>query len=380
MDVSLVTKLLEAQRHEGWHDGAQVYVSVAGETVLDTAIGEATAGRPLRADDLMLWYSAGKPLTTVSILRLWEQGRLGLDDRIADYLDGWGGGKQAATIRQVLTHTGGFPMYGERRLFDAAMSFDEMLAIVAAAPAEWEPGTDAGYHLVSGWIALGGIVQAVDGRPINEFVRDEILLPVGASNCWMGIPIDEQVTLGDRIAPIWWKGHVLPVVRDGALELQPYRVDEIHNAPEIVAMTSPGGGMRGPARELAKVYESLLGFGPPLLERRTVELMSAIHRYGMRDRTLRVYIPWGLGVQVDFSGGAGRRAFGHSGMASSRGLADPERELVMVVVTNGLPGFAEAETRMIDLTDAVYSALGTEAQTTRRAVRRVESGPSALST
>ena len=374
MDVSSVTKTLEIQRDEGLHDGAQAYVSVAGEPALDVAIGESRPGRPLEIDDVMLWYSAGKPLTTIAILQLWEQGRLGLDDRVSDYVEGWGNGKERATIRHLLTHTGGFPMFGERRLFDDVRTFDETLALVAATPAEWEPGTEAGYHLASGWIALGGIVGAIDGRSIDRYVRDEILLPAGARTCWMGIPEADQAQLGERIVPVSWKGHQLPVVADGELKFVPYRVDQVHNHPGVVGMTSPGGGMRGPARELAKVYEALLGSGPRLLEPRTVEVMRAVHRYGMRDRTFRMFVPWGLGVQVDFSGGAGRRAFGHGGMASSRGLADPERDLVMVIVTNGLPGFVDAENRMIDLTDAVYSALPPEVQLTRRAVRRLGGG------
>lgn len=374
MDVSSVTKLLEIQRDAGLHDGAQAYISVGGEPVLDTAIGESRPGRALERDDVMLWYSAGKPLTTMAILKLWEQGRLGLDDRIGDYVESWGNGKERATVRHVLTHTGGFPMFGERRLFDEVTRFDDVVALVADAPAEYEPGTRAGYHLASGWIALAAVVGAVDGRRVDRYVRDEILAPLDATNCWMGIPAHEQAALGERITPVYWKGHQLPIVADGKLKFVPYRVDEVHNRPEIVAMTSPGGGMRGPARELARVYEALLGFGPELLEPRTIEVMRAAHRVGMLDETFRLRLPWGLGVQVDFTGGAGRRAFGHGGMASSRGLADPERELVMVIVTNGLPGFGDAENRMVDLTDAVYTALGPVAQLTRRRVRRLDAG------
>jgi CubicO group peptidase (beta-lactamase class C family) len=54
----------------------------------------------------------------VAILQLWEQGRLGLDDRIGDYIDDWRGGKERCTLRHVLTHTGGFPNAGAK-IFDA---------------------------------------------------------------------------------------------------------------------------------------------------------------------------------------------------------------------------------------------------------------------
>ena len=111
IDASVVVEILEQQRVEGRHQCAQCYVSVGGEPVLDVAIGESIPGRALRTDDLMLWYSSGKPLTTTAVLQLWERGQLGLDDLVADYIDGWGNGKERCTLRHVLTHTGGFPMF-----------------------------------------------------------------------------------------------------------------------------------------------------------------------------------------------------------------------------------------------------------------------------
>jgi CubicO group peptidase (beta-lactamase class C family) len=354
-----VVDLLERQRADDLHDCAQCYVSIGGEPVLDVAVGEAAPGRALRTDDVMLWYSSGKPLTTTAVLQLWERGRLGLDDRVAEYVDGWGGGKERCTLRHVLTHTGGFPMYGDSS-FDEDISYEAAIRRIAAHPADWEPGTAAAYHPVSGWKVLGAVVEAVDGRPIDRYVRDEIIEPLGMTNTLLGIPVEEQQELADRLVPIAWKGHMFPVVdADGALSMKPYRIDRIHNEPWHVAKVEPGGGMRGPARELARFYESLLGHGTVrVLEPRTVEVMCAVHRHGLRDPILGLAAPFGLGVAVDFSGGAGRRAFGHGGMASSRGLADPDCDLVMVVVSNGLPNPLAAERRMMEITDAVYTELG----------------------
>jgi CubicO group peptidase (beta-lactamase class C family) len=103
-----------------------------------------------------------------------------------------------------------------------------------------------------------------------------------------------------------------------------------------------------------------------VLDPKTVEAMAAIHRYGLRDATFGTTIPWGLGVQVEFSGGPGQRAFGHGGMASSRGFADPDLGLVVVMVANGLAGYFEAEQRVSEVTDVVYSALGDDAARVRR--------------
>ena len=365
-DPNCVLDLLERQRRDGRHDCAQCYVSLRGEPVLDAAVGETRTGRPLRTDDLMLWYSSGKPLTTAAVLRLWERGQLGLDDRVAMYVDGWAGGKERCTLRHVLTHTGGFPMYRDSA-FDRDVSYAETVARIAAHPADWEPGTAAGYHPVTGWKVLGAVVEAVDGRPIDRYLREEILDPLGLSTTFLGIPLDRQRALGERVVPVGWKGHMFPVLDDdGALSMAPYRIDRIHNEPWHIAKVEPGAGTRGPARELGRFYESLLGYAPAVLEPRTVEVMIAVHRYGLRDPVLGVAVPFGLGVQVDFTGHVGRRAFGHGGMASSRGLADPDCGLVMVVVCNGLPDPLAAEQRMAELTDAVYTALGEDAARFRR--------------
>jgi CubicO group peptidase (beta-lactamase class C family) len=363
-DLSPVTALAERQRSEGLHDGAQLYVSLRGQPLLDVAIGESRPGVPLRRDDLMLWYSSGKPVTTVAVLQLWERGLLGLDDPVGRFLPAWGGGKERVTLRHVLTHTGGFTMLPKAEPFDSDLPYDEVIARIAAHPLEWEPGTRAGYHPSTGWKVLGAVIEAVDGRPVDRYVTEEVLRPAAMTECRMGIPVDEQAALGDRLVPVAWKGYVVAIPTRDGIHMVEYHVERIHNEPWHIAKVEPGGGMRGPARQLGRFYECLLGYGPQLLEPRTVEMMSGVHRHGLR-------VPWGLGVQVaaGMSGGPGRRAFGHSGMGSSRGLADPDVGLVMVFVTNGLPDPLRNERRMVQITDAVYSALGDEAARFRLPVR-----------
>jgi CubicO group peptidase (beta-lactamase class C family) len=372
-DLSPVLDLLEAERDRGLHDGAQVYVSYRGETLLRTAIGESRPGRALEPDDLMLWYSASKPVTAVAILQLWEQERLGLDDPIAKFVDGWAGGKESCTVRHVLTHTGGFPMYREA-VGEMDVEYADKVALIAAHPAEWVPGTQAGYHLTTGWTILGAVVEAVDGRPIADYVAEEIFAPAGMPKCRMGVPADEYAALGDRLAPVRWKGHVMPARReDGSVDLVPYDIEKRgHNEAWYRGRVEPGSSIQGPAAELGHFYESLLGFGPRILGARTVEVLIATHRSGMRDRLFgNMKVPWGLGVNVSggLTGGVGRRAFGHGGMASSRGMADPDAGLVLVFVTNGLPAPVDNEQRLYEITDAVYTALGDEVAHLRRSSR-----------
>lgn len=359
-----VISLAEQHVADGLHPGSQLFVSLRGNTVLDLALGESTQGRALALDDLMLWYSASKPVTAVAVLQLWERGLLGLDDPIAEYVEGWSAGKEPCTLRHVLTHTGGFAMYAAEP-FDRDLSYPQVVASIASHPAEYRAGTAAGYHATTGWKILGAVVQEVDGRPIDQYVHDEIFVPLGITTCRLGIPLEQQAELDARIVPVHWKGHALPKFgEDGSFEMVQYRIDEIHNEPWHIAKVEPAAGIRGPARELGRFYESLLGYAPKILGPQTVEAMTAIHRWGLPDRTyLNQKLPWGLGVEVasKIPGSPGRRAFGHGGMASSRGLADPDCDLVLVYITNGLCDPFTHERRMREMIDATYDALGDEA-------------------
>jgi CubicO group peptidase (beta-lactamase class C family) len=361
-DLSFAVEMLERQRADGFQLGAQLYVSRHGTPLLDVAVGESRPGRPLQTDDLMLWYSSGKPVTTTAVLQLWERGRLGLDDPVGRYLPGFGAGKERVTIRHVLTHTGGFPMAGPGEPFDRDLPYDEVIARITAHPAEWAPGTKAGYHPSTGWKVLGAIVQIIDGRPIDRYLAEEVLSVAGMTDSHLGIDIDTQAALGDRLAPVHWTGHALAIpTSDGGIRMWEYHIEKIHNESWHVAKVEPGGGMRGPASDLGRFYESLLGYGGRVLDPRTVEVMTAVHRYGVPDVILGgMKIPWGLGVQVagGMTGGVGRRAYGHNGMASSRGMADPDAGLVLVFITNGLTDPLRNEQRMFEVVDGIYSALG----------------------
>ena len=153
----------------------------------------------------------------------------------------------------------------------------------------------------------------------------------------------------------------MPVIEDGALCMRPYHIEEIHDQPWHRAKVQPGAAGRGPASDLGRFYEALLADGGARLFRRpeSVTLLGACHRAGVVDRTFLSTPPWGLGVQIvgSLSGTIGYRAFGHGGMASSRGLCDPVEGLVLAFVCNGLTGPVENERRMRELTNAVYAAV-----------------------
>jgi CubicO group peptidase (beta-lactamase class C family) len=326
---------LERGVEDGRHRGAQVYVSRFGRPVLEYACGEARPGVPMTRDHLAVWFSCTKPVVAMAVALLYDRGALDLDDPVCRYLPAFGNGKEACTLRHVLTHQGGFA--GATSIL-APQPWPETIAQICAYPAEYPPGTRAGYHPSSGWYVLGEIVRLVDGRPIERFVAEELLATLGMVDSRLGIPPPEQARLGQRLVQ----------VALGQTAAQHFATQEFidrFNSPPEIARVVPSGGMRGPARELGRFYEFLLAHGrwgeAQRIGRSTVELFTACHRWELPDKTLAgAPLAWGLGFMLygngDIHPTASRRVFGHSGMVSSVAFADPERGLVCAVLTTGL--------------------------------------------
>ena len=310
----------------------------------------------------MLWLSSGKPLAAVAIAQLWERELLRLDDPVARHLPEFApGGKEAITVRHLLTHTSGI------RMLDTGwpgLGWDGVIARVCAQRLEprWVPGRKAGYHLASSWFVLGELVRRLDGRPFERYVREELLEPLGASGCWVGIPPEHLESERPRLAPVYETGESTPPV-----EL-PWLTDE------RLTVCSPGGNGVGPMRELARLYEMLLAGGElagrRFLRPQTVEALVARHRVGLVDQTFRARLDWGLGVILNsahygeagspygYGPHAGPRTFGHSGARSSTAFADPDAALVVALAVNGLPDDETHRARFERLTTAIYEDLG----------------------
>ena len=159
----------------------------------------------------------------------------------------------------------------------------------------------------------------------------------------------------------------------------PYRIDELHNEPWHIAKVEPGGGDARARRASSGASTSRCsGTAHRVLEPRTVEMMGAVHRYGLRDALFGIRRRRGASASPSTSAAAPDGA--RSGTAAWRrhaGSPIPSAGLVMVVVCNGLarPDRRRAA-RSVEVTDAVYTALGDDAARFRREHR----GPTARST
>lgn len=348
-------KTLLAGIDEGLHIGAQVHVRHAGGIAGDIAVGEARAGVAMTPDTSMIWFSSTKAVTSVAWAIAWERGGFGLDDRVADHLPDFGAnGKDTVTIRHVLTHTGGFRLAGAAG-GGVLRDMDEAWPDICAAPLEegWRPGRKAGYHPTSGMAVLAKLVETADPRPFRQFVREEIFEPLGMDDCWIGMPADRHEAYGEHI------GVMHDTSGDGPRPLP--NVDSSASA----ALCIPGGGGRGPMRQLGRFYEMLRGHGEldgtRIVTPQTVAALSARHRTGMHDETFGIVIDWGLGFIVDsaiYGRHSSPRTFGHGGARSSVGFHDPEADLVVTAVFNGMAERSRHYRRLGAVCDAIYGDLG----------------------
>jgi CubicO group peptidase (beta-lactamase class C family) len=357
-------RVIESGIERGLHVGAQLYVSQGGKCVADLAFGLAREGVSMTPDTIMLWMSSTKPITAIAIGQIWERGKIALDDRVAKYIPGFGArGKESITIRHVLTHTAGFRFAVGPWTADP---WEQIIAQICAAELEpgWIIGKTSGYHIASAWYVLGEIVRRVcaDGRPYSQYVREEVLEPLGMRDTWIGMPADRWREYGDRIAPMHF----------GAIfkRPEPHNYPPWSNTAEAVAIERPGGNGRGPIHDLGRFYEAMLAGGEGVVTPQTIEAISARHTIGLLDKTFSFQLDRGLGVVLDskqYGGGSGwygtrcsPRTWGHAGYNCSAGFLDPENRLVVALVFNGMPEAEPVlhEERARATIDAIYEELG----------------------
>lgn len=142
---------------------------------------------PNEADTKFRLGSITKQFTATLILQLAEQGKLKLDGKISDYLDGYRkdtGSK--VTIHNLLTHTSGIPNYTAQPGFFEGVSrnpyaVDAFVAKYASGDLEFEPGTKFNYSN-SGYFLLGAIIEKVSGKPYEMVLKENIFDPLGMKN------------------------------------------------------------------------------------------------------------------------------------------------------------------------------------------------------
>lgn len=381
-EVGLCPQRLE--RIDGWmrrlvDDGrlAGLSVSVArrGRTAFFRARGKADIARntPFDADTIVRIYSMTKPLTSVAVMMLYEEGRFQLDDPITRFLPEFSdmrvltGGSRAKwdtepaarpiTIRDLLTHTAGLT-YGfmEATLVDALYrqngvdfgenqeaSLAEVVRRAAAQPLLAQPGAQWNYSVATD--VLGHLVAVISGQEFDAFLRERVIAPLGMVDTDFHVPADKLPRFAANYS----------LFRDRTLKLYDDSAGSRFATPP--ALASGGGGLVSTSADYMRFCRFLLGGGEldgvRLLGRKTVDLMLMNHLDGdlaamgqpRFSETSYAGIGFGLGFSVmldparaQIVGSPGEAAWG--GLASTAFWVDPTEDLAVVLLAQLIPSSA----------------------------------------
>lgn len=364
--------------------GASVSVTFKGETVVDLWGGWADSARlrPWERDTLSVVWSSTKGAVALAAHMLVDRGQLDLYAPVARYWPEFAAqGKDCITVDMLLSHQAGLAALREPIPANGFCDWQAVVETLAAQKPLWEPGTRHGYHALTFGHLIGELVRRVSGRLPGQFLREEVMQPLGL-DFYIGLPPE----LEERVA------HLIPA--PPPQELSPFlqkAMGEVASIPYMVAMHSgdlllPGGIDRPEvhaaeipaangitnARSLAGLYRPLALHGSfaghELLSREAVLRLSRVAVAGF-DATLQVPTRFALGFVKAMDNRhrrAGERdslilsedAFGHTGNGGSVGFADPQAALSFGYTMNQMGSGIALNPRGQTLIDATYRSIG----------------------
>jgi len=163
--------------------GACIVIDVDGQTLADIWGGFRDQARtqPWVRDTITNVWSTTKTVTNLAALMLADRGLLDVHAPIARYWPDYGAnGKQDIQVRQLLGHTSGVSGWDAPFATEDMYDWEKSTSRLAGQAPWWEPGTASGYHAQNQGHMVGEIVRRVTGKPLKQFVADEIAGPMGA--------------------------------------------------------------------------------------------------------------------------------------------------------------------------------------------------------
>ncbi|HKR88727.1 MAG TPA: serine hydrolase domain-containing protein [Phenylobacterium sp.] len=370
---------------------AQLLVSRRGETAHQSVLGlrDVERGAALTEDTVFRIYSMTKPVTSVALMSLVEEGLIALDDPVARYIPAWAdlgvfsagvaGGfvtRRPARPMQVvdlMRHTSGLTygfqyrsnvdaayrqlqidtVYGERDL-------EQMVGALAAVPLDFSPGEAWNYSVSTD--VLGYIVQKVAAKPLDAVFQERVFDPLKMADTGFHVRDDQR----GRFAACY------EATPDGRMKLQ----DDPQTSPYLAPppLLSGGGGLVSTAADYQRFCQMLLNGGElqgaRILAPKTLRLMRANHLPGGGDLTRHsrsmfsestyAGVGFGLGFAVVFDPPqallpSSPGEFYWGGMASTAFWVDPVEEVTVVFMTQLMPSSATTIRR--ELRNLVYGAL-----------------------
>jgi CubicO group peptidase (beta-lactamase class C family) len=287
--------VLDERIASGHLPGAVALVARHGKVAFHRAFGrlDPATDAPMATDSIFRIYSMTKPIVSVAVMMLWEEGRLLLSDPISRYIPAFaqssvGVIRDAAvdrvpaqapiTVQDLLRHTSGLTYefrgngpihqaYGSARVARLKQTNAEQADILAELPLLYQPGTRWEYSRSTD--VLGRLVEVISGQTLGAFLQERILDPLGMADSGFWVPEAQQARIAE------------PFVRDP----EGGSMISLLNVRRPALFESGGGGMVSTALDYARFMAMLLGNGrlgqTRLLGRKTLELMTADHLGGL---------------------------------------------------------------------------------------------------
>ncbi|MCX4815168.1 beta-lactamase family protein [Streptomyces sp. NBC_01239] len=346
---SRISRALEQALGAG-ETGVQVAAYLDGELIVDAWAGETGAGRPVDHDTLFPVFSVTKALAASTAHVYAQRGLLDLDGPVAKAWPEYAAhGKGGITFDHVLSHRSGAPSIGADTTLKELCDWSTMTAKVADQVPFDPPDVRNAYSPYAfGWV-LGEAVRRVDpeGRSFHQIVRDDVLLPLGMDDFFLGLP-DEQrhrvAVLGGEETPTLPPSEMLEAASPAHL---PFAAS-LFNLPELQRAGLPSAGGIATARATARLFSAYATVGRPGDPRFfTADTLRRCQRPRPLDvdHTYGFPIPvghgglWHIAPGVSDSHPGGSLTEGvlsHTGAGGTVAWAEPERGLSVAIVHNRL--------------------------------------------
>jgi len=304
---------IQADMEEFNIPGVLVGVASRGRLVHWKGYGMADVELSVPVNDSTVFEigSISKEFVSAAVMLMVEEGRLGLDDGIHEYLPDLPSEWLGVTIRQLLTHTSGIPDYEEIQTYEAyrfRFTPEEIIRVAHSRPIDLAPGTGY-YYSNTGYFLLSLMVERLDGRPLGQVLQTRIFGPLGMTQTSMADP--------ERIIRHRAAGYYV----DGAGDL-------VNRDATQTSSTLGAGGIVSSVHDMVKWDEVLYG----------EELLSAASKEAMwTPATLPDGRNTGYAFGWRISEYGGHRSIGHNGMVAgfvASFLRIPGQEVAVIVFAN----------------------------------------------
>jgi CubicO group peptidase (beta-lactamase class C family) len=370
---------------EGKEIGAAFSAYHRGKKVVDLwgGVADPDTGAPWNEDTIILVFSTTKGATAICANKLAQEGKLDVDAPVVEYWPEFAAnGKQDVPVSYLLSHQTGLAWIDGEMTTEEALSWDPVVAALAAQAPSWEPGSQHGYHATTyGWL-VGEVIRRITGKSVGTYFREEVADPLGL-DFWIGLPESEEprvATLTSMI-PVQLTAEQLrepgddPIAQMIAAFLGPETMlgrslfapggaltdQAVWNSRAMRAAEVPAANGVGDARSLARMYAACVGEvdGVRLLTTEQVKRATTQQTSGPNKVLMDMDVQFGLGFMVTSSlmTLGGPNSFGHFGAGGSVGWADPDADFGFGYVMNRMDLGLAGDLRSYNLINACYDSI-----------------------